>query len=72
VGIEAHVERQTLGFDFDTLAVAWNALAGITTAHIPAAHQQEAQAAVIAAIYSHGDGPHHLRNTTQFILGQIG
>ena len=71
VGIEAHVERETLGFDFDTFAAVWDALAGVTTTHLPPERQQEAQAAVMAAMYPHGDGPRHFRNTTQFILGQV-
>jgi len=71
VGIEARVERETLGFDFDTFAAAWEALAGVTTAHLPSERQQEAQAAVMAAMYPHGDGPRHFRNTTQFILGRV-
>jgi SAM-dependent methyltransferase len=71
MGIETRVERETLGFDFDTFAAAWNALAGVTTAHLPSERQQEAQAAVMATMYPHGDGPRHFRNTTQFILGQV-
>ena len=70
-GIEARVERETLSFAFDTFAAAWNALAGVTTAHLPSARQQEAQAAVMATMYPHGDGPRHFRNTTQFILGRV-
>jgi SAM-dependent methyltransferase len=72
VGIEARVERETLGFDFDTFAAAWDALAGVTTAHLPPARQQEAKAAVMAAMYPQGDGPRHFRNTTQFILARLG
>jgi hypothetical protein len=71
VGIEARVERETLGFDFDTFAAAWDALAGVTTAHLPSERQQEAQAAVMAAMYPDGDSPRHFRNTTQFILGRV-
>jgi hypothetical protein len=72
VGIEAHVEREILGFDFDTFAAAWDALAGVTTAHLPPDRQQEAQAAVMTVMYPHGEGPRHFRNTTQFILGRVG
>jgi SAM-dependent methyltransferase len=71
VGIEARVEREALGFDFDTFAAAWNALAGVTTAHLPSERRQEAQAVVMAAMYPDGDGPRHFRNTTQFILGRV-
>jgi SAM-dependent methyltransferase len=72
VGIEAWVERETLGFDFDSFSAAWDALAGVTTAHLPPERQQEAKAAVLAALYPQGDGPRHFRNTTQFILGCLG
>jgi SAM-dependent methyltransferase len=72
VGIEARVERETLGFDFESFAAAWDALAGVTTAHLPPKRQQEAKAAVMAAMYPQGDGPRHFRNTTQFILGRLG
>src|SRR5215475_7941013 len=34
VGLEARVEQETLGFAFDTFAAAWEALAGVTTAHL--------------------------------------
>jgi SAM-dependent methyltransferase len=72
VGIEARVERETLGFDFDTFAAAWDALAGVTTAHLPPERRQEAKAAVMAAMYPQGDSPRHFRNATQFILGRLG
>jgi SAM-dependent methyltransferase len=69
-GIEALVERETLGFDFESFGAAWNTLAGVTTAHLPPQRQQEAQAAVMAAMYPRGDAPRHFRNTTQFIVGR--
>jgi SAM-dependent methyltransferase len=72
VGLEARVEQETLGFAFDTFAAAWEALAGVTTAHLTPERQQEAKEAVIAAMYPQGDGPRHFRNTTQFILGRVG
>ena len=71
-GIEARVERETLGFDFASFAEAWDALAGVTTAHLPPERQQEAKAAVMATMYPQGHGPRHFRNTTQFILGHLG
>ncbi|MGH7375049.1 MAG: class I SAM-dependent methyltransferase [Candidatus Rokuibacteriota bacterium] len=71
-GIEARVERETLGFDFESFGAAWDTLAGVTTAHLPPERQQEAQAAVMAAMYPRGDGPRHFRNTTQFIVGRRG
>jgi SAM-dependent methyltransferase len=72
VGIQARVEQEVLGFTLDTFAAAWDALAGVTTAHLPPERQQEAKEAVIAAMYPQGDGPRHFRNTTQFILGRVG
>lgn len=71
VGIAARVERETLGFDFETFSAAWNVLAGVTTAHLPPERQQEAKAEVMATMYPHGDGPRHFRNVTQFILGNV-
>jgi len=71
-GIAARVERETLGFDFQSFGAAWNALAGVTTAHLPRERQQEAKAAVMAAMYPQGDAPRHFRNTTQFIVGRRG
>jgi SAM-dependent methyltransferase len=70
-GIDAHVERETLGFDFDTFAAAWDVLAGVTTAQLAPERQREAQAAVMAAMYPRGDGPRHFRNVTQFIVGRL-
>ena len=69
-GIEAHVETATLGFDFDNLLSAWTVLAGVTTAQLPLARQQEAQTAVRATMWPQGDGPRHFRNLTHFIVGQ--
>jgi hypothetical protein len=71
-GIEARAERETLGFDFESFGAAWNALASVTTAQLPPERQQEAQAAVMAAMYPNGDGPRRFRNTTQFIVGRRG
>lgn len=69
-GIHAHVEKQELGFDFEDFTSAWDALAGVTTAHLSADQQQEAKDAVMAAMYPDGDGPRHFRNVTQFIVGR--
>ena len=69
-GIQAHVESETLGFDFDDFRSAWDTLAGVTTAHLPSERQNQAKAAVMAVMYPHGDGPRHFRNMTQFIVGR--
>ena len=68
-GIDAHVETEVLGFDFDDFASAWNALAGVTTAMLPPRRQREAQAAVRAAMWPNPSEPRHFNNTTQFIIG---
>ena len=69
VGIDARVESEVLGFDFDDFASAWNALAGVTTAMLAPRRQREAQAAVRAVMWPNPSEPRHFRNTTQFILG---
>ena len=69
-GIDARVETETLGFSFDDFASAWEALAGVTIAQLTPEQQQEAQAAVMATMWPHGDGPRHFRNMTHFITGQ--
>jgi SAM-dependent methyltransferase len=71
-GIRVRVEMQELGFDFADFASAWDALAGVTTAHLSVDQQQEAKNAVLAAAYPDGDGPRHFRNMTQFIIGRPG
>jgi SAM-dependent methyltransferase len=68
-GITARVERETLGFDFDTFASAWDTLAGVTAASLSPERQQEARAAVQAAMWPDGDRPRHFRNLTRFIMG---
>jgi SAM-dependent methyltransferase len=69
-GIDARVERETLGFDFDSFDLAWQVLAGVTTAQLPPERREEAKAAVQAAMWPGGEGPRHFRNVTQFIIGQ--
>jgi SAM-dependent methyltransferase len=69
-GIQARVDTKTLGFDFRDFTAAWDTLAGVTTAQLPPERQQEAKAAVMAAMYPRGEGPRHFRNVTQFIIGR--
>ncbi len=69
-GIDAHIENETLGFDFDDFTLAWDDLAGVTTAHLPVERQQEAKAAVMAVMWPEGKCPRHFRNVMQFIVGQ--
>lgn len=70
VGIQARVEVETLGFDFDSFDDAWEVLAGVTTAHLTPERRQEAREAVRAAMYPSGDAPRHFTNVTQFIVGE--
>lgn len=69
-GIDAHVETETLGFDFPDFASAWEVLAGVTTANLPPERQHEAKAAALEAMWPQGDGPRQFRNETQFIVGE--
>jgi SAM-dependent methyltransferase len=69
-GITAHVETETLGFDYENFDLAWDVLAGTTAADLAPERQQEARDAVKALMWPYGDGPRHFRNVTQFIVGQ--
>lgn len=69
-GIQARVETEALGFDFEDFSSAWDVLAGVTTAQLAPERRQEAKDAILAAMYPDGDGPRHFRNVTQFIVGQ--
>ena len=69
-GIEARAESEVLGFEIDSFALAWDALARVTTAHLASELQADAKEAVRAAMYPREDGPCHFRNVTQFILGR--
>lgn len=69
-GIEAHVETAELGFDFDEFDLAWDVLAGVTTAQLAPERREEAKAAVQAVMWPRGQGPRHFRNVTHFLVGQ--
>ena len=68
-GIDASVEVESLGFDFDDFASAWEVLAGVTTTSLEPERREEAKRAVQAAMWPEGKGPRHFRNVTQFIVG---
>ena len=70
VGIDAHVVTETLGFEVDSFAQAWDVFAGVTTAKLSPERRLEAREAVSAAMWPHGEGPRHFRNSTQFIVGR--
>ena len=69
-GIVASVETEELGFDFPSFDLAWEVLAGVTTAQLAPEKQQEAKAAVQAAMWPGGRGSRHFRNMTQFLVGR--
>ena len=69
-GIVASVETEELGFDFPSFDLAWEVLAGVTTAQLAPEKQQEAKAAVQAAMWPGGRGSRHFRNVTQFLVGR--
>jgi len=70
-GIEASVDAETLSFNFLDFNSAWEALAGVTTAHLTPERQNEARQAVMSAMYPQGDGLRQFRNLTQFIVGRV-
>ncbi len=69
-GIDASIETESLGFDFDDFKSAWDVLAGVTTAALDPERRNEAKAAVQEAMWPGGRGPRHFRNLTQFIVGR--
>jgi SAM-dependent methyltransferase len=69
-GIVAAVDTEELGFDFPTFDLAWEVLAGVTTAQLLPEKQREAREAVQAAMWPGGRGPRHFRNVTQFLVGR--
>jgi len=71
VGIDVRVETEELGFDFQDFELAWEVLAGVTTAQLPPERRQEAKEAVQAVMWPHGRGPRHFRNVTQFLVGRV-
>jgi SAM-dependent methyltransferase len=70
-GIEARVETEELGFDFDSFELAWEVLAGVTTANLAPEKREEAKAAVQAAMWPKGQGARHFRNVTQYLIGRV-
>ncbi len=71
-GIDTDVETEELGFDYNNFELAWQVLAGVTTANLEPEREQEAKLAVQAAMWPNGEGPRHFRNVVQFIVGNKG
>jgi SAM-dependent methyltransferase len=67
-GIEARVDTEVLEFEFDRFDAAWEVLAAVTTADLPPERQEEARAAVQAAMWPEPDQPRRFRNTAHFIV----
>ena len=70
-GIDVRVETEALGFDFHDFELAWEVLAGVTTAQLPPERRQEAKEAVQAVMWPRGRGSRHFRNVTQFLVGHV-
>lgn len=70
-GIDSRVETEDLGFEFPDFELAWEVLAGVTTAQLPPERRQEAKEAVQATMWPHGRGPRRFRNVTQFLIGRV-
>lgn len=71
VGMDTQVETETLGFDFDNFELAWDVLAGVTTAQLTVERQEEARAEVRSQMWPKDGGPRHFRNATHFIMGRM-
>ena len=71
VGITVRVETEELGFDFPDFELAWEVLAGVTTAQLAPERRQQAKQAVQAVMWPHGQGPRRFRNVTQFLVGRV-
>jgi SAM-dependent methyltransferase len=69
-GLKAHVETETTEFRFNDFGSAWNALAGVTTAALDLAVQNQAKSAVRERMWSAEGEPRVFRNTTQFIIAK--
>ena len=71
-GIDAEVQTEVHGFDFDDFESAWSVLAGVTTAQLEPARREEAKAAVRKVMWPHADGHKRFHNATHFIIGRLG
>ena len=70
--IETHVEDEILGFNFPNFSSAWEALALVTTAHLPVDQQKEAQRTVRDVMYPNYFFPRvSLSWTSRLALPQI-
>ncbi len=70
-GITAEVETEELGFEFDHFDLAWEVLAGVTTANLDPNQREEAKRAVRDLMWPQADQARHFRNVTNFIVGRL-
>lgn len=68
-GIEAAVEVETTGFEFDDFEHAWDVLAGVTTAGLDDAQRDEAKRGVRDLMWPDPASPRRFVNRTQFVVG---
>jgi SAM-dependent methyltransferase len=68
-GLDVHVEKDVLGFEFPNFESAWEVLAGVTTAQLPDARREEAKDAVRSAMWPDPQQSRRFRNATQFLVG---
>jgi len=68
-GIQTQVQTESLVFEFNDFAMAWDVLAGVTTSQLQPTRRQEAMDAVKAVMWPEGKGSRYFNNQTHFILG---
>ena len=64
------METELLSFDVPDVALAWEVLAGVTTAQLAPERRAEVQAAVQAVMWREPERPRQVRNLTHVISGQ--
>lgn len=69
-GIDVRVETEITKFEFPNFEMAWDVLAGVTTATLPPEKVAEAKAAVCEAMWPDPDSSRVFSNKTHFIVGR--
>lgn len=69
-GIDAEVQTKTFTFAVDNFELAWEVLAGVTTAQLAPERRQAAKDAVQELMWEDPTAARTFRNTTQFIVGR--
>jgi len=68
-GIDASVQSEITEFEFPDFELAWDVLAGVTTADLDSGTVAEAKAAVRDAMWTDPAQPRRFSNLTKFISG---